>query len=145
MSGATKKIFLEPIAIFNSEIIVCVGATFKNFEEWINKTKLSKSFKKDYKDIKPQIEKGFKILKETSLGCMICLKNKEGICYFLLLLRTWGFEMSSYDVLLHEVIHYKQFQWEAKTIGAEEIEFEAYFIENVFLQLRNSLNKLYKL
>ena len=73
---------------------------------------------------------------------MACIKNEEGVNYYFLLLKKWKYSSECYDTLLHEIVHLKQFLWEAKAIE-KEIEFEAYFIENVFIQFREKLNKLF--
>ena len=137
-----NKIFLEKIAIFDIDIVVCVGSKLEDWEKWMKKVKFSESFLKDYKYIRPQIQEGFKILHEANNGCMACIKNEEGVNYYFLLLKKWEYSSQCYDTLLHEIVHLKQFLWEAKAIE-KEIEFEAYFIENVFIQLRDKLNKLF--
>ena len=135
-----KEISLQKIEVFDIDIIISVGGNFKDWEKFKKTFKFSKYFLKDYKFIEPQIKEGYKVLSENNKGCMACIKNEKGIRYYFLMLEDWARTMEKYDTLMHEIIHLKQFLWEAKRIGVEEIEFEAYFIESTFIKLRDVLN-----
>lgn len=139
-----KDIFIENINIFDADLIVCFGSNLVDFEYWYkeNKKNISKNFNKDYAELLPQIKRGFEHLLNGSNGCCSMLSANENKYYFLFL-NKWEKTIGDYDTLLHEIVHLKQFHWERKGI-TDEVEFEAYFIEKTFVQLRNKLNSLVK-
>lgn len=76
-----------------------------------------------------------------------CLKQ-SGAYYAnddLQLIHLKEFNNSIYDtiILTHEIVHYKQDEWEIRQIGVEEKEFESYFIQGVSTLILEELQEKY--
>jgi len=63
----------------------------------------------------------------------------------LQLIHLREFNNSIYDtiILTHEVLHYKQDEWEIRGIGTEEKEFESYFVQGVSTIILEELQEKY--
>ena len=134
-----KKIFIYTNEIFNSELLVAVEANENDLIKWAGKNGT-----KDLKEIlktKENINLIEEEIKKNS-GVMFCFE-KDNKFFFLMWLKTWRNNWEDLDTLNHEIVHYRQFIFEKKNIN-NEIEFEAYFQESVYRELRRKLNKLLK-
>ncbi len=129
-----KNIFLFRDEILNDDLLVYIGKDEKRLFKWVEKH-ASKEAKKTYKDNLDLIKNGLE-----SAGCLTMLVRDDKHAIYLLSLRDWKNDWEHLETLVHEITHYKQFQFKNRRIGNEELEFEAYFIENTFRQLREKLN-----
>jgi len=130
-----KKIFVHKIEVFNSEILICVGVNFKDVVKWADKN--SKNLKAICKEKDNQ-----KIIEEYSSNSLgfVTTFVKDNQDFYFVWLKDYKNEWDYLDVLNHEITHLRQFLFGNKGIK-NEIEFEAYFQENTFRQLRIRLNK----
>jgi hypothetical protein len=135
------KIFSQVFEIFDAEMVVCVGIkSGNNLATWLKKFGVKKVknllSKENIAEIDSIIAKRYEgfIYRVT--------KDKEN--YYFLYLRDFKNSWQSFDVLLHELVHYKQLQWENKRIK-DEFEFEAYFVESCYRVLRRKLFKILKI
>jgi hypothetical protein len=129
------KIFIYTNAIFQSELLVCVGSDLKQVKKWADKN--SKNIKAVFKN-----EHNVKIF-ETGIknnnGFVAELKIND-LPFYILWLREWKDDWLHLDTLNHEIVHYKQYQFYYKRV-IDENEFEAYFQESTFRELRKLLIK----
>jgi hypothetical protein len=135
-----KKIFVFDNEIFDSELLVCVGVKLKDVENWAKKNSNNLTDILKVKENRKLIDDRFFCKSEK--GCLIKFE-KDGLSFYILYLRDFKNTWADLDCLNHEIVHYKQFQWQDRNIN-NEIEFEAYFQENVFRQLRKKLNSFMK-
>jgi len=132
-----KKIFVYNVAIFNTDLLVCVGVTINQIKKWIFKNAI-KELKNKFRD-KKMIEELDGLIKDNK-GFVYLIGDKKKRFYFLYLTdftNTW----SDMDVLNHEIVHIKQAIFENRHTE-NETEFEAYFVESTFRELRKKLNSL---
>lgn len=132
-----KKIFVHDIEIFDLELLVCVGVRRKDILSWAKKN--SEPTKKIFED---KIMDDFDDFTKNS-GFVKIYEDNNGVFFYILWLKEWENSWDSLDILNHEITHLRQFSFEHKNIE-NEIEFEAYFQENVFRTLRQRLNKFLK-
>lgn len=121
--------------MFGSYIII-VNKKGKEVLDWLEKDN-KETFKANY------LNGGLdKLIDHTGDGAFIYYETDEivfrGIC-----LNEYSDEWKVYELLLHEIVHFKQKIWETSAIGAEEKEFESYFIESTFRVVRGKLWERY--
>jgi hypothetical protein len=140
---ANKKqkttIFIHDVKPFNSQMLVCVGSTGIQIDAWLRKNAI--------KSAKNLLNKeNIKWIEENThlKGFVLRKKDEEGLSTYVLWLKQWINKWEPINTLLHELIHYKQAQWKDRFISEDEEEFEAYFLENLFDDLRRELNKRLK-
>lgn len=119
-----KAIFVHNVEIFDSDLLVCVGCDSNDISDFI-KSKGGKEFKKVFDD---EIKKDLQNAIEGNAGLVFKIE-RDKIHWYILWLKQYQHTWDDILVLTHELIHYKQFQFEKKLIR-NEIEFEAYFIES---------------
>lgn len=131
-----KKIFVYNCEILNSELLVCVGENIKEVEKWYKKNSKNLTEILKNKDNKKFLEDCLKLN-------IVFYFQKDDLDYWVLSLKDFKNDWYYLDVLNHEVRHYCQGQFKNREIN-EEKEFEAYFQESVFRELRQKLNKFIK-
>jgi len=119
-----KTIFTHTVEIFDSELLVCVGCDSNDISNFI-KSNGGKEFKEVFDD---EVKKDLQTAIEGNAGLVYKIE-RDKICWYILWLKQYQHTWENILVLTHEIIHYKQFQFEKKGIK-NEIEFEAYFIES---------------
>ena len=134
-----KTIFVYDCKIINSELLVVVSKTAKEIKKWVEK-RGSKGIKNVFKD--NECLNDFKEAIKKHPAFVIAFKNKD-ILYYILYLEKWENNWEWINILNHEIVHYKQYQFKDRGIKNEN-EFEAYFIETVSSELRQILNKKIK-
>lgn len=137
-SFCMKTIFTYKSEIFNSYLVVCAG---KNYKQVLGYAK--RNFRKEIINLIKSSEELFTI---DGNAQFITLKNEDnGEKIQAILLKDWtDTDVNNYN-LLHEIVHYKQAQLdEATKFNGREDEFEAYFIESTFKEIREKLNSKLK-
>jgi hypothetical protein len=133
------KIFNYISEIFDLDVLVCIDAKAKDIKKWAEKNG-SKEFNQFLKQNKLD---NFDISTEKNSGFLMkAVGNKN---FYFLWLKDFENNWKDIEVLLHEIVHLKQYTWDDKLIGLSEVEFEAYFIESTFRGLRRRLFKELKL
>lgn len=136
-------IFSHKIDIFGTDLLVGVGVkNAKQLDAWLKKYAIKSAKNIITKEVAKDLDEA---LSSTLAGFLYVIENKDKYRYYFIFLKEFKFSSYHYDVLLHELIHYKQEQWKNRLIKDSEIEFEAYFIEMLFKQVRNILLKKLKL
>jgi len=132
-----KKIFIYNIEIFDSQILVAVGVTAKQVDKWLKKNGL--------KSIKNVMNKEItnRFIEASKNDGFVQFITNGDITFYILWLKDFKWEMTLLDILNHEIVHLRQFMFADKNIE-NELEFEAYFQESVFRELRKKLNKFCK-
>lgn len=131
-----KTIFLYKSEILNNYLVVCVG---KNYNE------ILKHAEKKFEKEAVEMIQGFKeLFIIDGLAKFIEIGSEDGKIFQLILFKDWNNTEQDQSNLLHEIIHYKQANLDKATYYERESEFEAYFIESTFRQLREKLNKKLK-
>jgi hypothetical protein len=134
-----KKIFIYKIEIFGDEIVFCVGVKAKDVSEWLKKNNGKKNIIKLF-NRKETIEEFDELSKSPGF---VREYDEPDVHLCLVYLKDYNFMEDELDILNHEIVHLRQFLFKHKDIK-EEIEFEAYFQQNVFRELRHKLNKYLK-
>lgn len=131
-----KHFYLYTNEIFNSELLICVGLNTDQIVKRLPKY-LTKDAVKVFQDrvniecIRSQIE-------EKYVNGFLVSFIKDGIAFYFLWFREFKDNWESFDLLNHEIVHYRQMQFEERGIK-NEIEFEAYFQQSVCRSLRKLL------
>jgi hypothetical protein len=128
-----KNIFVYENKIFSTEILIVVNSDYNKLKKWILKNaedNLKDYFKKDI-----GIEK-FTNFKNCD-GAMHYIEYKNET-YFILVIKYFNDKWIKYELLLHEIVHLKQHMFKERNIE-DENEFEAYFIQNTFSDIRTLL------
>jgi len=133
-----KKIFVYTIEVFGLQILVAVGATAEQIKKWADKN--SKELKEIYK-IKENFENTEQAIEKNS--GFVQVFTKDNIQFYFLWLQEYKNTWCRLDVLNHEVVHLRQFIFDNKKI-INEVEFEAYFQESMFREIRKRLDKYIK-
>jgi hypothetical protein len=134
-------IFSHKINITSSDLLICVGVKKgKQIADWLNKygTKEAKKL------LTPEIIKELDESLTGKLNAFLYVLEQEDANFYFICLKEFKNKWECFETLLHEIIHYKQFQWRDMRIR-DEIEFEAYFVEHCFRSLRKELFKRLKL
>lgn len=134
-----KKIFVYKSEIVNSDILICIGVNLKDIKKWADK-KGTKEFRQM---IKENGLRKFDKAMEKNAGFVHNIVNGKK-SFYILWMENFTNRWESFEILLHEIVHFKQFQFINKAVD-NEIEFEAYFIESTFRELRRLLFKELKL
>ena len=134
-----KKIFVYECGIFNSQLLIVVGKKAKDIKEWAKKS--PKLFKEclDNKEIYGKLEEAI----NTNPGFLFTFYDSKKTNYYILYLEDFEDTWKWLDILNHEIVHYRQYQFSERKIEDEK-EFEAYFQENVFREVRKLLWKKIK-
>jgi len=128
-----KHFYIYTNEIFDSDLLICVGL---NTEQIIKKLpNISKLSKKAFKDNIEYIANG---INEPHVDGFVVSLRENGLSYFFMWLRDWKYDWTHFDLLNHEIVHYRQMLFEEKGIK-DEMEFEAYFQKSVFRSLRKLL------
>ncbi|MFA6991930.1 MAG: hypothetical protein WC269_01455 [Candidatus Gracilibacteria bacterium] len=128
-----KKIFIYDNDILNAQLLVCVGVSAKEIKKWADKN--SKNLKEIYKR-KENVESTENAIKDNDGFVQYFTKDDKK--FYLLWLKDFGNQWPYCEILLHEIVHFKQYQFANRNIN-NELEFESYFIESVFRELRRKI------
>jgi len=131
-----SKIFIYDNEIFNAQLLVCVSVSAKQIKAWADKN--SKKYLKKILETKTNIELLEKAVETNNGSIMLFKKNNSN--YYILWLKNFKNSWQELDILNHEIVHYRQYQFSDKQI-INENEFEAYFEESVFRSIRRLLVK----
>ena len=132
-----KTIFTYKSEIINSYLIISVGKSYKEILKHAEK-----NYTKNAIGMIKAFEENF--IMENHLGKFIEFYSDNGERLQIILMKDWKNEDNFKDTLLHEIIHFKQATVDSSTKYANESEFEAYFIESTFRQIREKLNSKLK-
>lgn len=130
-----KTLFDTTINIIPATLHVCVGMDSNEILDWAKKnkdTRLAGVFS-DKNTIK-YFNDGI----DGSNGFFMTLTHPKKGKVFILWLKEFGREFCYTDILIHEVIHFKQMIFDLCRIENER-EFEAYFVESITRGIRSKL------
>lgn len=130
-----KTIFIYDNKILATELLVLVGIKLKDLEKWAKK--YSSKLEKILKDVPDNIE--YMLSQQGSFYGFNNGKHTVDILY----LDKWEKGDNCSSLLLHELVHYKQSIFRERKIKDEE-EFESYFIQNTWRELKIILDKKIK-
>lgn len=130
-----KTIFIYDNKILATELLVLVGIKLKDLEKWAKK--YSSKLEKILKDVPDNIE--YMLSQQGSFYGFNNGKHTVDILY----LDKWEKGDNYSSLLLHELVHYKQSIFRERKIKDEE-EFESYFIQNTWRELKIILDKKIK-
>lgn len=136
-----KQIFTYEIDIFGDDpILICVGVDGDETMKFIEK-KNPDIYKKRFKNddwLKDALNDN------TCEAKTIYMQDNDGTKTLAVHIHEWENNWKSWDLLLHELVHLKQYLWKIKGVTINEEEFEAYFIVWIFTDLRRILNRYWE-
>jgi hypothetical protein len=128
-----KKIFVYDSAIFEVDVLICVGSSCQDIKKWVLKNAV--------KELKDFFQKND--ISDNQQGTLHRISLSKN--YYILYLKEFNFTWDDFGLLLHEIVHLKQYLFMDRGIKKElELEFEAYFIQNTFLRIRKQLTRFDK-
>lgn len=133
-----NKVIVIPIKIVRTQVLVCVGVTKNYLHNWAKRKKITKEAKEIIKQIPDEV---FDLKRGGYTFSMVNKERDEK--FFIIFLADYKNYWDYAETLLHEIVHLKQSIFEWRDIR-DELEFEAYFIETVFNQIRTALEKFLK-
>lgn len=135
-SFCMKTIFTYRDNIFNTDLVVIVGVGEKRLLNYAKKNFNEKSYTciAECKDV---------IIDSIGDGGTFLTLEKDGFIMHVLILDDWVNDYASIDLLIHEITHYKQAMFGDRGVEKEH-EFEVYFIQSTFRQIREKLNSKLK-
>jgi len=128
-----NKIIIVPIEILKAELEICVGVSKDYFLKWHKTKKVTK----EAKEVSDGIPDDFFSIKGGTTGlCTVINHKKSGLNFYFIHLGDWENSWDNLELLVHEIIHFKNYLFESHKIS-EEQEFESYFVEYVFKKSQN--------
>jgi hypothetical protein len=130
-----RKIFVYNSSIFQQEILIVIDTPYKKLKDWIIKKAekpLVDLFKED------EIKEQFNISYDGAVHHF----NTNGNDYYIFNFRNFKDAWNKYELLLHEIVHLKQYFFRNRSVEDED-EFEAYFIQNTFREIRQLIYDKY--
>ena len=129
-----KCLFIEDCGIFQNQILVGVGVSYKEIIDFSKKEKANDWFTKGLEERKDIIES---LIKEGKTGFVMEGNDLRGA--FLLWLEKYDWkDWHTIEVLLHELHHLVYFTARQKSFEME-LEAQAFLFEDLFHRMRRKL------